>query len=301
MKHSILIIDDEKVGAENLQRFFQKGRPNTNCFIAFEEDQIKKSISDLFFDVAIVDLRMDNFSIDGFSIIKDIIEINPFAKIIIISAYINEYQEDLNEVLKTGKIAAIVSKDKFQNFSEKLDNKIQSIFDEFENNLDFNQQNLRNFYLEVKNEKDKYEKGIKLERFTSYLFGLMGFVDIQKRVIDKSRNEIDLIVRNEINDFFFSKFSPYFFIECKNTIEKIDKNIFIIFREKLSGSNGMSKLGFIITPSGFKRTAYLEALRTSHNEHKIIFLSNSEIELLIDSVKPLNVLKSIIDKQTKDN
>ena len=69
----------------------------------------------------------------------------------------------------------------------------------------------------------------------------------------------------------------------------------------LQGSNEMAKLGFIITPSGFKRTTYLEALRTSNTSSKIIFISNNEIEELINSIQPIKTLKTIIDRQVKDN
>lgn len=301
MKHSILIIDDEKIGAENLQRFFTKSKPEVSCNIAYEEKDILHSISNKFYDLAIVDIRMDEFDFNGFDLIKQISEINPFAKIIIISAYTGEYQEDLNEILQTGKISAILNKEKFDVFSKKVLEESEKVFEEKDNNTSFNQAILSDLYLDVKNEVNKLEKGLKFERFIGMLLGSIGFHEIQQRKIDKSQNEIDLILRNEIEDNFFNKFSPYFFVECKNTIEKIDKNIFIVFKTKLEGSNGLAKLGFIITTSGFKRTAYLEALRTSNSDSKIIFISNSEIESLIYSINPLKTLKLIIDKQVKDN
>ena len=96
----------------------------------------------------------------------------------------------------------------------------------------------------------------------------IGFKEINYRKIDKSQNEIDLIVRNDIEDKFFEKFSPYFFVECKNIIENVDKNMFVLFLTKLQGSNELARLGFIITTSGFKRTTYLEALRTSNASSK---------------------------------
>lgn len=301
MKHSILIIDDEKVGAENLQRVFAKEQPEITCNIAYEEEGIKKSISNKFYDLAIVDLRMDEFLFDGFDLIKEICEINPFARIIIISAYTGEYQEDINEILQTGKIAAILNKEKFDEFSAKVLEESRKIFTSRDNNTNFNQTILSDLYLDVKNENNSQEKGVKFERFIGMLWGSMGFHEIQNRKIDKSQNEIDLIIRNEVDDNFFNKLSPYFFVECKNTIEKIDKNIFIVFKAKIEGSNGLARLGFIITTSGFKRTAYLEALRTSNSDSKIIFISNSEIESLIYSINPLKTLKSIIDLQVKDN
>lgn len=139
------------------------------------------------------------------------------------------------------------------------------------------------------------------EEFVSDLFISFGFRHIEKNIKDKSLNEIDLIIRNDIDDVFFRKFSPYFYIECKNITSDIDKNIFIVFRDKLSNSNGMSKLGFIVSVTGFKKTSYLQALRSSQSEHKIVFLSNNEINDLLDSDESLSTLKKIIDKQSRDN
>ena len=91
MRHSILIIDDEKIGAQNLQRFYNKEKSDITCNIAYTKEDIHNSISNKFYDLAIVDIRMDDFDFDGFDLIKLITEVNPFAKIIIISAYTGEY------------------------------------------------------------------------------------------------------------------------------------------------------------------------------------------------------------------
>lgn len=301
MKHSILVIDDEKIGANNIKKYFDTHREDINTYIASEEEDILNKISNLFYDIAIVDLRMDNFSFNGFEIIKNIIEINPFAKIIIISAHLSEFEDDINDILQSGKISGVFAKEKFDDFISKLNIQISRIIDDLENDKDFISNSLIELYRDVKNESDNKIKGKLFEKFAGLLFFSMGFVDIQSNFRDKSMNEIDLIIRNESNDNFFKKFSPYFLIECKNISNDIDKNMFIQFKEKLSNSNGLAKLGFIITTKGFKSTSYKEALRTSSSDFKIIFLSNIEIEKLINSSNMIKELKNIIDSQCKDN
>ncbi|WP_297869435.1 response regulator [uncultured Flavobacterium sp.] len=301
MRKTVLVIDDEKIGAENIQKAFINEMGSVDCLVAFDEPTINNYIKNKFYDIAIVDLRMDDFSINGFDIIKNIIEVNPFSKIIIISAHLEEYNDDINEILSTGKISAIIPKDNFKDFKDKIFREVSKIFLEIDSNLDFSQKILQEMYSDLKNEEDNFQKGQKFERFVGMLWSRIGFKEINYRKIDKSQNEIDLIVRNDIEDKFFEKFSPYFFVECKNIIENVDKNMFVLFLTKLQGSNELARLGFIITTSGFKRTTYLEALRTSNASSKIIFLSNNEIEELINSIQPIKTLKTIIDRQVKDN
>lgn len=301
MNNTILIIDDELIQASNLKKAISSERSDLEIIIASTEEGIKKSISEDYFNIAIVDLRMDAFDINGFDIIKDIIALNPIAKIIVVSAFTTEYEDDLNEVIKSGKISAIVSKEKYEVFKKAVISHIDKIIEEFNSDLSLINSSLNFLYSEVKNETDNQKKGLRFEYFVSTLFSQMGFNHIGKRVIDKSRNEVDLAVRNDITDPFFQKFKPYFLVECKNTMEEVDKNQFIQFRSKLENTNSLSNLGFIITAKGFKRTSYLEAIRGSKDDYKIIFISNVEIVKIINSDNLLDALKRIIDSQVKDN
>jgi DNA-binding NarL/FixJ family response regulator len=301
MINSILIIDDEKLQAENIQKAFRKEKPQYEIFTAFEEEDILDKIENLFFSVAIVDLRMDKFNIDGFEIIKRIIRINPFAKIIIVTAFSSEYINELNTITSTGKIKAVVDKKVFKDFIQEIFSYTDEIVADFENNDDAKSKALLQVYAEAKNEVNTYKKGMKFENFTALLFAQMGFNHIKRRNKDKSSNEVDLIVRNDIEDSFFQKFNPYFLIECKNMKAGVSKNDFIVFKTKLNNTNGLANLGFFITTSYMKRTAYLEAIRSSKGNNKVIFISNPEIEKIIKSSDTIQTLKLIIDDQVKDN
>ena len=212
MIHRILIIDDEKQQTSNIKKAIESAVKNIYVDTATTEDEIRKSISDTYFNIALVDLRMDEFKIDGFSIIKDIIEINPFAKIIICSAFLSEYSDDLNSILKTGKISAILDKEKFDVFSKKVIHQISEIIKDFEAKEHLVKITLESLYAEAKNENDTFTKGKRFEYFVTTLFSQMGFQQIMTRTKDKSMNEIDLIIRNEVRDVFFNKFKPYFLV-----------------------------------------------------------------------------------------
>ena len=302
MIKSILIIDDERIQAESLSKSIQKEKGYVNCFVASDEKEILSSIETVFFDVAIVDLRMDNYEIDGFSIIEKILEINPFSRIIIVSAYTQEYIFQLKDILLSGKVIGLIEKKEYNQFLSEIVLTLSKYEEDHFNDPSETAKALTSFYANAKNETDTYQKGIIFEQFVAILLSNMGFKNINKRVLDKSQNEVDLVLRNEINDNFFSKFAPYILVECKNKPNiPVGKNDFIQFFTKLKNTNGLSNLGFLITTGYIARTTYVEAVRTSSESCKIIFLSNPEIERLINSITPLHELKKIIDEQVKDN
>ncbi len=302
MKRSVLIIDDELDQAAGLAKSLSKSLTNTSFEHVSDEVDIVNAIENDYFSIAIVDLRMDKFSFDGIDLIKKIIEVNPFAKIIIISAFAGEYLSPIKDLFKTGKIIDVIEKKEFNAFTEVLKNIIEDYHEKLFNNPSQVNNALLEFYSQAKNETDAFKKGEKFENFVSLLFQSIGYSKVSKRVKDKSLNEVDLIIRNEIEDSFLSKFGKYILVECKNKPkEKIDKNTFIVFNSKLVHTNHLSELGILATTGYITRNTYIEAVRTSHDIRKIIFLSNFEFEQLILSNDKLETFKEIIDSQVKDN
>ena len=302
MKRSVLIIEDERPQAEGLAKTLSKKLPDTEFHYACNEADIHSAIENRYFSVAIVDLRMDGYTTDGVAFIKKIIAYNPFAKIIIVSAFTAEYFLHIKDLLTTGRIIDVVDKKEFDLFTEELASLIRAYHTEVIEDLSQINSALLEFYSNAKNEIDTHKKGELFEHFVSLLFQSIGFNSINKRVKDKSLNEVDLIIRNEIDGSFINKFGKYILVECKNRPnEKIDKNTFIVFNEKLSATNGLAELGVLATTGHIAHNTYIEAVRTSHQQRKIIFLSNVEMQQLIVSSHKLDTFKSIIDEQVKDN
>jgi hypothetical protein len=302
MEKSILIIDDERAQAEGLAKGLKKILPEVSFVPVFEEISITNAIENRFFSIAVVDLRMDKYNLDGKTIIERIIEINPFSKIIIVSGFTSEYFPTIKDLMLTGKIIDVQEKGELDIWLPKLANTILTYYKELDEDPSQINKALLRFYAETKNETDIYIKGQKFENFIALLFGSFGYKEINKRVKDISLNEVDLIVRNEIDDLFMNKQGSYFLIECKNKPDtKVGKNDFIVFKSKLENSNGQAKIGFIITSGYISRNTYIEAVRGSNSDNKIYFLSNPEIERLINASDKLYELKKIMDDQVKDN
>lgn len=300
---SILLIDDEEMQVNNLKKAIEKSDlENYSVFGASKEEEILRKVEYCYYDIAVVDLRMNGYKFNGFSIIEQIKSVSPNTKIIVVSAYGKEYQDDLNKVLSLGSVIGFVDKEDFAIFSNNIITLLKKQQEKLGVNNNLISQSLRKFYAELKNEKDAFKKGQAFEFFMTMLFSQMGFRTILERVRDRTPNEIDLAIRNDIEDPFFSKFAPYVFVECKNYAKQpVDKNAFIVFKEKVENSNGLASLGVLVTTGRMTGATYNEAVRTSNKKMKIIFLSNPEIEELIDAENKLEKFKIIIDNQVKDN
>lgn len=299
----ILVIDDEKIQAEALAKTIGEAVPFSQVFYASTETEIISAIEDRFYNLAVLDIRMDDYDFNGITLAEKIIAVNPFARILFVSRFIPEYMDRLSPMLQRGNILGFSEKQiDYDAWTPELKTIIEGYYDELDSNPQQINEALIDTYAEVKDEENTFRKGQRFENFVALLFNHIGFSEIIRRVIDKSRNETDLIVRNDIDDNFLSKFGKYILIECKNKPSTpIDKNDFIVFLSKLEATNGLAEIGFMITTSSFTRTAYLEALRSSKTLRKIFFIDNPLIMRLLRSANPREELKQIIDRQVKDN
>lgn len=302
MRRNVIIIDDVKEQAEGLAKGLSRLLPDYSFENYHTEPEILDAIENRFYSLAIIDIRMDDFSIDGIGLAEKIFEVNPFANVIIVSAFKDEYFLRLKDLLLTGKIVDIQDKEDFTIWLPKLKETIETHYKKIDKDPSEINNALLQYYSEAKNETNTYSKGEKFEHFMSLMFQSIGFNQVLKRVKDQSLNEVDLIIRNDIEDNFINKFGKYILVECKNKpVEKINKNDFIVFQSKLKNTNGLAELGILATTGYITKNTYVEAVRESGEARKILFLSNPEIEKLIKADNKLSTFKNLIDQQVKDN
>ncbi|MBP7678806.1 MAG: response regulator [Bacteroidales bacterium] len=302
MEKSIIILDDDKAQAKGLSEALGKVLVDYSFEAYYEEVHMIDAIENRFYTLAIVDIRMDKFHFNGIDLVKRIFEVNPFAKVLIISAFKDEYFLTIKDILLSGKVIDVIEKQPLSEWLPALKGIIEKYFSELDKDPSEINKALLKYYADAKNETDIYKKGVLFEHFVSLIFQSFGYNEINKRVKDKSLNEVDLIIRNETNDIFLGKFGKYILIECKNKPDsKVSKNDFILFSAKLQNTSGLSELGIIATTGYIARTTYIEAVRTSASAKKILFLSNPEFEQLISAKDKKEEFKRIIDSQVKDN
>lgn len=301
MIKKILIIDDERTQAEALALKIRLAFLDAETIVASSEEEIEDAIAEKFFNLAILDIRLDGYKKNGIDIAKEIEERNPFAKVIFVSRFLDEYADMLNPLLANGRVLAFSDKKEYDKWMLELKPIISQYYDDLFAGNEVNSALLATYAM-AKNEEDIYKKGVMFENFVTILFRSMGYGIISKRVKDVSLNEVDLVVRNEIDDAFLSKFGKYILIECKNKPSTpVSKNDFILFKSKLDATNGLAELGFLFTTSYVTRNTYLEALRDSKGQNKVVFIDNALMENLLSSNDIREALKKIIDSQVKDN
>ncbi|WP_315568744.1 response regulator [Haemophilus parahaemolyticus] len=302
MNKHILIIDDEKPQAEGLSKLLSKELEieGYSFEALYEEEKIEEAIENRYFNLAIIDIRMDDFKFNGIELAKKVISINPLAKVLIVSSFTNSYLKDIKDILLTGRILDWQEKEPYDVWIPKLSKLIRDYYQKIYENSSETNNALMSIYAEAKNSQKAYDKGIKFENFLSLLFQSIGFTFIEKRVTD-STSEVDLVIRNDIKDTFLMKFGKYIFLEAKNrSSEAIGKNDFVIFRQKIGSANQLVELGIIATTANIAKTVKLEELRSSTEQGKIIILSNDELIRLINSIDKLAELKKIIDEQIRE-
>lgn len=298
----ILVIDDERLQAEAVGQTVCEIFAEAEVMVASSKEDILDYINNKFYNLVVLDLRMDQYDFDGISLAKDIMNINPFAKILFVSKFASEYLSRLSPLLISGSVLGFSEKRDYESWKPELKQIIGDYYEAL--GADPSQINsaLLNYYADLKNESDPFLKGQKFEDFVAILFRSIGFKEIMKRVKDKSLNEVDMIIRNDIDDSFLYKFGKYILVECKNKPEvHTDKNDYIVFLSKVRNTCGLSELGFLFTTSTITRNTYIEAVRNSRDKEKIVIIDNACMYELLNSIDLKEGLKRIIDNQVKDN
>lgn len=298
----ILIIDDERVQVQALGTTISEIFPDAEVLLASSKEDILNYINNKFYNLVVLDLRMDAYDFDGISLAKQIIDVNPFSKILFVSKFSSEYMPKLARLLTNGSVIGFSEKKDYDSWKPELKMLIEDYYNSLDKDPSQVNNALLNYYAELKNENDTFLKGKKYEDFVTILFRSIGFKEIMKRVKDQSLNEVDLIVRNDIEDPFLYKFGKYILVECKNRPDdKTDKNDYIVFHSKLANTCGLSELGFLFTTSSITRNTYIEAVRNSNEKEKIIIIDNRIMYNLLKSEDLKEGLKRIVDSQVKDN
>ena len=152
MQHSVLIIDDEKIIPKYLKKEIEKRISNINVFTASDEDDIIYKVENLYYNIAVVDLKMDDFEFDGIDIIEKILNVNPFANIIVMTGYLPEFRDAVNILKKSGRIIDIIDKLNMKIFTKQIIDASNKIIDEFENNPNINIKALESLFADAVNQ-----------------------------------------------------------------------------------------------------------------------------------------------------
>ena len=146
------------------------------------------------------------------------------------------------------------------------------------------EQEIRELWSAVRSEADPQRKGKLLEDLMIRVFKtLPGFSHITARAKNKDE-EIDLIIRNESPDTFWSREgSQYILVECKNWSKPVGPDELVVFRNKLENRGARCRLGFFIALGGFTKGFDTHAATYRKDPLLIVPLDRADIEQLVNT------------------
>jgi CheY-like chemotaxis protein len=153
------------------------------------------------------------------------------------------------------------------------------------------EQEIRELWGAVRSEADPQRKGKLLEDLMIRVFKtLPGFSYITVRAKNKDE-EIDLIIRNESPDAFWSREgSQYILVECKNWSKPVGPDELIVFRNKLENRGARCRLGFFVALGGFTKGFDSHAATYRKDPLLIVPLNHDDIEELVNAPEDRNAL-----------
>jgi Holliday junction resolvase-like predicted endonuclease len=151
-------------------------------------------------------------------------------------------------------------------------------------------------YQEVRQTPGAPTKGRALEEMVASMFAsISGFIEIGRNV-NTATEEIDLVFRNASRDANWERESQIILVECKNWhSQRVGKNEFVLFKEKIENRAGRCKLGFLVCTERFAETVEKEMLRSSKSNLLIVPIDGDDLRKLAEAKNRSEVLRSFVD------
>jgi len=126
------------------------------------------------------------------------------------------------------------------------------------------------------------EKGRHLEQLTKSLFeSIPGFVDAVTNV-RSSTEELDVILRNESTDPFWSQQGAFIIIECKHwSRQAVGRKELDMFAAKVARKAGWCRVGFFVSISGFSRAFLATVTQYVTNNLLVVPIDRERLEQLV--------------------
>lgn len=86
-------------------------------------------------------------------------------------------------------------------------------------------------------------------------------------------------------------------LECKNwKSQRVGKNAFVLFKEKIENRYGRCKLGFLVCTTNFAETIEREMLRSSKTDLLVVPINGDDLRQLVESKNRSQLLRSFVDR-----
>jgi FixJ family two-component response regulator len=284
----LLIVDDDELVLDLLTMLFNQ-RDDLTVAQAESGDAALEMIKAENYDLVLLDLRLPSGD-EGLDVLAEIKRLKPKTGVIMMSAF-----GDIPKTVRAMKLGALDFLPKWEGFQHLASFKI----DEFlrtEYLIADRERLIQTRYQEVRQTPGALTKGRALEEMVASMFAsISGFIEIGRNV-NTATEEIDLVFRNASRDANWERESQIILVECKNWhSQRVGKNEFVLFKEKIENRAGRCKLGFLVCTERFAETVEKEMLRSSKSNLLIVPIDGNDLRELVEAKNRSEVLRSFVD------
>jgi DNA-binding NarL/FixJ family response regulator len=285
----LLIVDDSEGWRVYLKSLFEDRSDIAITEAASGEEAVERMKAEDY-DLVLLDMRMPSGT-EGIDALSEMKQLKPQTQVIMVSAY-----GDIPKAVEAMKYGALDFLPKEPDLEDVITFKVNE-FIRAAHLISDRELLIRAKYREAQRFKNAQKKGKALEDLLAALLAsIEGFVEIGRNV-NTTTEEIDLVFRNESRDPRWQKESEIILVECKNwKSQRVGKNEFVLFKEKIENRAGRCKLGFLVCTEDFADTIEKEMLRSSKTDLLIVPINGDDLRQLVEAKNRSQLLRDFVDK-----
>ena len=286
----LLIVDDDEDFLGVLQDIFAL-REDLSITQAVSGLEALEKIKAADFDLVLLDMRLP-YGTEGLDVLREIKELKPRTEVIMMTAY-----GDIPKAVEAKNRGARDFVEKQTDFRTSINLRIND-FIRTAHLITDRELLIQTKYQETSTLIDIQAKGKALENLTAALFeSIGGFIEIGRNV-NTATEEVDLIFRNDSSESAWQRESQIILVECKNWhSQRVGKNEFVLFKEKMENRVGRCTLGFLICTEEFAATLTKEMLRSSKFDLLVVPINGAQLRELVEAGRDRSQkLRELVDR-----
>ncbi|MGH9844668.1 MAG: YraN family protein [Blastocatellia bacterium] len=287
-KLRLLIVDDLETWRFTLKEILAD-REDIHIAEAGSGEEAVAKVQAEDYDLVLLDMRMPSGT-EGLDALVEIKRVKSQTQVIIVSAY-----GDIPKAVEAMKRGAFDFLPKEENLKEQIVFRVEEFIRRTQL-IEDRERLIQAKYEEAGRAKSKQKKGKALEDLIAALFASVEGFSVIDRNVYTATEEIDLVIRNSSREPVWRRESEIILVECKNwRSQRVGKNEFVVFKEKIENRAGRCKLGFLICTERFAETVEKEMLRSSKSNLLIVPIDGDDLRKLVEAKNRSEILRSFVD------
>lgn len=295
----ILIVDDDPIFQETYRDFLlAEGYEVVGVHTA---EEARKGFRDPGIGLIILDqkLRGPGGPDEGVDLAAEAVRLAPGAKVIIATAYADRgmiqraFSLGVYDYLRKDEYFEEFLRVKVRNAMEVWRERALALLDHAER-----EKAIAQTWADARSETNPQKKGQLLEDLMQRIFRSVPGFGHARVNRQNDLEEIDVLVRNESTDPFWSKEGAYLLVECKHWNKPVGVPELKLFRQKIEDRYGRAALGFFIALGGYAETVRVEAWSRRSGQSLVVLLDANDVAALVGDADRNATLKRFHERAT---